>query len=151
MFVPVKGWRLRSRLQYEFGIPERTGKGDSHLVGPYQVWGRTFYWRYDEAIEDWEVVAPEDHSLADYMNRRVYICTLADEHRDKLPRDELIALLIQACIVTRLDRRADIMDSVEFATMFDAAIIDRVLARHRGKSATQHYWWVDSAKAYHLH
>ncbi|WBH15288.1 hypothetical protein [Sphingomonas radiodurans] len=151
MFVTVTGWRLRSRLQDEFGIPGQPADNDPRLVGPYEVWGRSFYWRYDEGTTSWEVVSPEDKSLNEYASLRGQICALAEGEGAGLPEDELVALLIQACIVTGLNRRADIMDSVEFATLLDATVIGRVLTRHRGRDASRHLWWVDDNKTYHLH
>ncbi|WP_298812423.1 hypothetical protein [uncultured Sphingomonas sp.] len=150
MFVTVTGWRVRAHFKYCFGMPERPVDGAPDLVGPYELWGRTFYWRFDRGADEWQVVAPADTSLADYTARRASIYTLAEEQRN-LPHDELVALLIQACIVTGLDQRADIMDAVEFATLLDPEFIGRVLARHRGKAAATKLWWVDENKTYHLH
>lgn len=150
MFENVTGWRVRGHLKHRFGMPDRPVDGTPNLVGPHEMWGRNFYWRFDADADEWRVVAPTDTSLADYTTRRANICTLAEEQRD-LPCEELVALLIQACIVTGLDRRADIMDAVEFATMLDSDVIGHVLARHRGRSAATKLWWMDENKTYRLH
>lgn len=149
-FLKVTGWRVRSALQYRFKMPDPPADGEPTLVGPHLLWGQPLYWRYDRRAGEWAVVTPPNRSLEEYTSRRASICALAEKEA-ALPQADLVPLLIQACIVAGLNRRVDIMDAIEFATMLDPDLIARTLARHRGKSATKKLWWIDEDKMYHLH
>ena len=151
MFVSVEPtWRLEW-LKKEHRLPEQLENGGSRTFGPFDTKGSGFHVRYDADTDTWELLQLVDTSLEEYARLRGKVFRLADQHRDHMPSDELVALLIQACIETGLATRADIVDSVEFATMLDAADIGRVLAKHRGRDAARHLWWVADDKTYRLH
>jgi hypothetical protein len=149
-YTPVRDKRVRRGFAAKFTAPERPTDGASHILGPYDYWGRKLFWLFDEKIDDWDMVELTDLRLKVYQHRRWEIATLADEQRDRMEQEELIAFLIQACIVTGFRYKPEIVEVIEFATMIEEEEIDRVLKRHRGKSAARPIWWVDRQKSYHL-
>jgi hypothetical protein len=149
-YTPVRDTTLRRRFKAKFDSPDVANTEPGKLVGPYQYWGRELFWRYNEQAEAWEAVEHADYRTKNYDHRRWQVVTLADEHRDRMEQDELIAFLIHACIVTGLVHKPDIVEVIEVTTSFEEEEIDRVLKRHRGKSAARPMWWVDRQKVYHL-
>ncbi len=150
MILTTNSPRLLYALSRYHGMPPRPEDNLARTFDPCNCRGATLRWHY-RGDDTWEVEEIEGRSMEEYASLRGNVCRLADEHRDRMPSEELVALLIQACIETGLASRADIVDSVEFATMFDAAVIGRVLAKHRGRDASRHLWWVDGDKMYRLH
>ena len=150
MILTINSPQVRRTLRRDHGMPQQPEDGCAQTFGPFKRQRSTLYWHY-RGGDTWEVEEIEGRSLVEYMRLRGKVCRLADEYRGQMTPDELVTLLIQACIETELASRADIMDSVEFATMLNPADIGRVLVKHRGRNASRHLWWIDKNKMYHLY
>ena len=154
-FQVLVSWQHRYRLRYRHPVPGRPGEGDPTLLGPYEVRGHALYWRWSAADDDWEVVTPVDISLADYTAKRGKVCHLADEHRGSMPPEELIQMLVLACIETGIDTKPDIMDAVTFANAhiegYDDDDVKRVIDEGRGNDRTKHLWRRDERGRYHAY
>lgn len=150
MILTVNSPQVRRILSQDCGKPRTPEDNRAKSFDSCHRLGVTLRWHY-RGGDTWEVEEVEGRSVEEYTRLRGGVARLAEEHRDHMPADELVALLIQACIETGLASRTDIMDSVEFATMLDAPVIGRILAKHRGRDAGRHLWWVDDGKTYRLH
>lgn len=158
-------WRLEW-LKNKHRLPEQLDDGSSHTFGPFYAKGPDFHVRYDAATEGWELLQLVDTSLDDYSQRRGTVVRLAEEYRGRMERREFVQLLILAAIDTGLDRRSDILDTVELAANlpavqqsvdtradytsipsdFDEAFIRATLDRGRGRDPRRHLWRVEGGR-----
>lgn len=170
-FVPVNNPELLDWMKRTFKLTEKLEGGGDQLFGPFPIKRRPLHVRYDAAVDAWEIVEHVDDYFAAYPQRRDEVIRLADEHRDRMGRVELVRFLIQAAIETGIDRRAGILETVEMAanreavqrsidtgvnytsipTEFDAASIAATFDAGRGTRTSRGLWWVDSDRTYHLY
>jgi hypothetical protein len=169
-FVPVDKPELLEWMKQAFKLADKVEGGDGQLFGPFPIHRRPLHVRYDPTTDVWEIVEYVDDYHAAFPERKGRVIELAEEHRGSMEPAKFVQFLIQAAIVTGIDRRADILETVEWAanwkavklsidtdadyesipTQFDAAFVKAVFDRGRSTRKGRGLWWVDSDKTYHL-